>query len=936
MNHKALFLVLFACTVISVYSQNLQLDQLSDLSNENFEKGLYKEAYDLSSRYINISEQNGIKENPNYSDALMTKALCIMILDNSVNEFNALSNQSLKFEYEQNKCSDYYQELIENRNEGLLFFLNRNLNDIKKINTCFELIKGEPINLYTDSIGTELLQICTTLSSHKSEIYSLYDKAVSNYSNEKFITCYEIALKLKNLLEDDSLTNNSLYAECYQIIGLSSLLGKEDYEEFSRAMEIAINLEYQLMGLNYYWYLQCYADGLTKHSKNLPFPENLNLLKKAIDIYEVLPENEESGYQHALSDLSVYYRDIDIKQSVRLAEKALSIQKNTEDPDSIISYSNLCDYYTEIGQFDKAFEYGNIVLSHRKRTADYAGLRIIYKRLAKVLAHKKDFKAAITFAEKSLELSDNLSPVLYSEILNNLGTYYIATDDYSKGKEYLIRSFLYDKSKNNSYNLAGLYSKLNNQDSCKYYTHQTRNIIIEEILHTYRNLDEKDRFNYIHAQDTYHLLYMPIETCINWDYKGLANLSYDCLVQNNILLNSTFDIEDIFDRLHSTNFEAIKSQLSENEIAIEFWSNRDPEVGNFEYIYAFALKRNWNDVKVIKLLKDDIYRTLRNEIPTREDYLPLYESIWKPILSEIDISDGDTLYLSLDDILSQIPIENICGYDWIYMGDKYNIRRVSDTGKISTLKESHPLISAYLYGGAVNSFVSNDSFHEKSILASINRKYLPEIKKSFEYLPWSEVEVDSASAVLCTVLPSKNVYTMKDSLCTKRSIQQLSGTSPSILHFATHGFNISAENYDNISFGYDGHLFAMDHIGLVFSNVGDANEDYILSASEIAKLDLSTTDIVIMSSCNSGIGKFSAQNIDSELIYAFKRAGVQTLIVTLSRIDDAASSFFMKNFYECIASGMSKYHAFKTAQNTLRESEEFSKFPYWAYFVMID
>lgn len=222
------------------------------------------------------------------------------------------------------------------------------------------------------------------------------------------------------------------------------------------------------------------------------------------------------------------------------------------------------------------------------------------------------------------------------------------------------------------------------------------------------------------------------------------------------------------------------------------------------------------------------------------------------------------------------------------------------------------------------------------MLCSINRKYLTDIKKSFEYLPWSEVEVDSASAVLCTILPSKNVYTMKDSLCTKRSIQQLSGISPSILHFATHGFNISAENYDNISTGYDGHLFAMDHIGLVFSNVGNGNEDYMLSASEIAKLDLSNTDIVIMSSCNSGIGEFSAQNIDSELIYAFKRAGVQSLIVTLSRIDDAASSFFMKNFYGCIASGMSKYEAFKTAQNTLRESEEFSKFPYWAYFVMID
>ena len=722
MKHSAFFLILFAFTIICGYSQNLHLDQLYDFYNEKFEKGLYKEAYDLSSKYISISEQNGIKENPKFSDAQIIKALCTLIIDNSINEFNTLSNKSLNFEYEQNKCSDYYQELIENRNEGLLFFLNRNLNDIQKINTCLELIKGEPLNLYTDSIGTELLQICTTLSLHKSEIYSVYNKAVSNYSNENFIICYETALKLKRLLEDVSLTNNSLYAECYQIIGLSSLLGKEDFEEFSRAMEIAINLEYQLMGLNYYWYLQCYADGLTKHSKTLPFPENLNLLKKAIEIYEVLPENEESGYRHALSDLSIYYSDLDIKQSIKLAEKALSIQKNTEDPDSIISYSNLCDYYSEIEQYDKALEYGNIVLRHSLDNSDSEGLRIIYKRLAKAFAHKKDYKTAVVYASKSLDLSKTVTPALYSEILNNLGTYHNALNNYLIGKEYILESYKYAKTTVNTYNLAGTYAKLNDEDSCHYYIEQNRKMTINKLYNTYKNLDEKDGFNYIHSQYIYHLLYAPIEMCINWDYNKLANFAYVCLLQNKYLLNSKFDIKNINESLDLINLDVIKKRLKPNEIAIEFWSNRDPTVGNIEYIYVFALKREWGDVKVMKLLKDDIYRTLRNEISAQVDYLPLYENIWKPILSEIDISEGDTLYLSLDDILSQIPIENICGYDGKYMSDKYNIRRVSCTDKIYTLKATHPLISAYLFGGAVNSFVSNNSFYDENILDSIKKK----------------------------------------------------------------------------------------------------------------------------------------------------------------------------------------------------------------------
>lgn len=936
MNNRLLLVTLYLSSFIGGHSQNIQLDQLNSSYNESFAKGQYEQAFDMSSKYISISEQSGIKDNPNYSDALMTQAWCILILDNDINKFDALSMRALEFELERHECTDYYEELLVNRNEGLLFFLHRNLNNIDDTNTCLHLINADHINCYKDSISKQLIRESSEISLYKEVIYSLYNKAVSSYYDNKYELCYGLAQKLKKLLEDILLTDNSLYSACIEIIGVSSLLWKSDYTNFIECMEYAINLEYDLHGLYYYWFLQCYADGITKYSKNTSFPENINLLKKAIDIYEVLPENEDSGYRQALSDLSEYYSSIDIEQSIKLAEKALSIQKKNEDPDSIISYSNLCEYYTEIRKFDKAFEYGNIVLRHRKKISDYAGLRVIYKRLAKVSAHIKDFNAAIKYAEKSLELSDNLSADLYSEILNNLGTYHIAADNYSKGKEYLIKSFLCDKSASNSYNLASFYAQINNQDSCKYYILQNRDIVIETFLNTYGKLDEKDRFHYTHAQTNYHLLHMPIEMCIKWNYKEFANLAYDCLVQNNILLNSTFDIEDIIDRLNLTNFETIKSQLNENEIAIEFWSNRDPEVGNSEYIYAFALKRNWDDVKVIKLLKDDIYRTLRNDIPAREDYLPLYENIWKPILSEIDISDGDTLYLSLDDILSQIPIENICGYDWIYMGDKFNIRRVSDTGKISTLKESRPLISAYLFGGAVNSFVSIDSVAEESILASIDRKYLPDRIISFEYLPWSEVEVESASTVLHTILPSKNVHTMKDSLCTKQSVKQLSGFSPSILHFATHGFNISTEFYDSIYSGYDAHLFAMDHTGLVFSNIGCTNNDFLLSASDIAKLDLSTTDLVILSSCNSGKGKFSAHYIDSELIYAFKIAGVKSLILTLSRIDDAASSFFMKNFYGSLASGMSKHEAFKTAQNSLRESEEFSDFPYWAYFILLD
>lgn len=936
MNHKVLFFIVYVCTIICGYSQNLQLDHFYDLFNENFENGRYKEAYDFSSKYISISEQTRIKENPNFSDALMVKALCIIVMDNSIIEFNTLSNKSLNFEYELNQCSDHYQELVEDRNEGLLFFLQRNLNNIEEINTFLDIIKNKQISLCTDSAGIELTQICTTLALYKSEIYSLYNKAVSNYSNENFIMCYDTAYKLKRLLENISLTNNSLYAECYQIIGLSSLLGKNDYEEFARTMAIAINLEYELIGLKYYWYLQCYADGLTKYSKTLQFPENGYLLKNAIDIYETLPNNEESGYLNALSALSVYYSDIDISKSISLAEKALVLHRQIESPDTIIIYSNLCDLYTEMAQYDKAIEYGTKVLNHQQDIADNEGLRRIYKYLAKAYGRKKEFEEAIILAKKSLDLSDNISPDLYAEILNNLGSYYRAIKEYGKGKDYLVQSNKCKELSSNTYNLAGVYAGLNNPDSCKYYMNKNRELVVDEFLRTYKFLKENDRFSYLHKQDTYHLLYTPVELYISYGLDELINTAYNCLIQNKYILNAASNIEDIKSHIALNNIDTVKSQLAPNEVAIEIWSNRDLELGNSDEIFAFAIKRDWDNAKVIKLSKDSIYKTLRNEISTTKNFLSLYEYIWKPILAQIEISEGETIYMALDDILTQIPIENICGYDREYMGDKYIIHRVSDTSRIATTKESQTLKSAILYGGAVNSFVIGDTIPEGHILSSINRKSLEELKKAFEYLPWSKNEVNNASHVLCQLLPSENIRIMTDSMCTKNSVIQLSGSSPSILHFALHGFKISKEKYNNTSTGYDRHLYIMNHTGLVFSNTESTNNDYLLSASEISQLDLSSTNLVILSSCESGTGDFSSLNIDSELIYAFKRAGVQSLIATLSSIDDAATSYFMNEFYENLASGLSKHAAFKEAQSSLRKSEEFSKFPYWAYIVMID
>ena len=137
----------------------------------------------------------------------------------------------------------------------------------------------------------------------------------------------------------------------------------------------------------------------------------------------------------------------------------------------------------------------------------------------------------------------------------------------------------------------------------------------------------------------------------------------------------------------------------------------------------------------------------------------------------------------------------------------------------------------------------------------------------------------------------------------------------------------------------------MEHSGLLFSgalttdkiNTKDSLkvEDGILRSTEISLLDLSTTNLVVLSACKTGMGGTTPFGI-AGLQKAFKATGAKTLILSLNDVDDSATYMMMVAFYKALMLGHSKREAFKIAQQHLRNSEEFHSFEYWAYFVMLD
>lgn len=195
-------------------------------------------------------------------------------------------------------------------------------------------------------------------------------------------------------------------------------------------------------------------------------------------------------------------------------------------------------------------------------------------------------------------------------------------------------------------------------------------------------------------------------------------------------------------------------------------------------------------------------------------------------------------------------------------------------------------------------------------------------------LPASAREIDSISAILAS---GCTVETFAGSDATAARLTAMSGRAPDILHIATHGFYYRPGS-GQVPSELQGYADAMSLTGLAMSadTVGAAG---IISASEVAAMDLGNTSLVSIASCHSAQGEVTPEGIYG-LQRAFKKAGAGTLLLSLWEVTDGAASLFMTEFYRAIAAGADRYDAYAGARDAVR-----ARYPnpyYWAPFIMVD
>jgi CHAT domain-containing protein len=187
------------------------------------------------------------------------------------------------------------------------------------------------------------------------------------------------------------------------------------------------------------------------------------------------------------------------------------------------------------------------------------------------------------------------------------------------------------------------------------------------------------------------------------------------------------------------------------------------------------------------------------------------------------------------------------------------------------------------------------------------------IGNSDSSLHYAEIEVKNL----------KNIYDRVEILlreeATKKSVFEKSGNY-SVIHFATHGI-LDYNDYEN---SY-----------LVLASDMVSGDDGHLKISEIYRINnIDNCNMVTLSACETALSLEMLEGWPITTASAFLNIGVPSVIASLWKIDDKATSILMEKFYANLKS-MNKADAIRNAQLHLAADPRYSHPYYWAPFLLV-
>lgn len=683
---------------------------------------------------------------------------------------------------------------------------------------------------------------------------------------------------------------------------------------------------------------------------------------KAASIYREVLGEKHPDYAASLSNLASYYAaNNDFAKAVELGGQAVMIQVETlgaKHPSVASSLDNLSGYYAEINDCEKAIEMGGLASMvfkeiYGEHHPDYA---MSLANLSSYTAQKGDYVEAMDLLRQALEiLQDNTLQQfcsLPSSRRTNFWTKYafLFTEIYPS-MAYLSKVSaapdLYDKS--------ALFAK---------------GLLLSTELEVKRLIQESGDAEAVKMLDNLQSDRQMLQV-LNMMPESQRFANADSLArvisrQERKLMERSQAFGNFTNRLRVT-WKDVQQALKEDEVAIEFLSfnlwNSDKTM-----LVALTLRKDDKEPILTPLFENSHLSSVSD--PQFYNCPELTSLVWQPLTDRL--KDIRRIYFSSSGVLHNIGIEYAPGME------QYEMYRLSTTREIIDMKaikaQSRKLgseeVLATLFGGVDYSVspqsASSPHPSDDTDISEVREQRidlhralvdsLPTRGMSAQYLPSTLSEVESIYAALDKKRHTSNLFTGAEA--SETSVRSLSTHAPHILHIATHGFYFTEKQVNKqkhlqfVSRGYgltaaeiedkaltrSGLLLAGANRALKGGDIPLGDDDGILTAKEISNLDLRGLDLVVLSACKTGKGDVSQGEGVFGLQRGFKKAGAQSLIMSLWDVADEATQILMTAFYENLLQGQSKRQAFQHAQQHLRtvDNGQFDHPQFWAAFILLD
>ncbi|MBN4082140.1 CHAT domain-containing protein, partial [bacterium AH-315-B15] len=417
-------------------------------------------------------------------------------------------------------------------------------------------------------------------------------------------------------------------------------------------------------------------------------------------------------------------------------------------------------------------------------------------------------------------------------------------------------------------------------------------------------------------------------------------------------------------KVHELTWKDVQSGLNEGDCAIEFLRIKhhkdyhDDDSLKVQLYTALIIDKDCEHPTMVSLFQEKELEKILGTFPgnnlsyieqvygTKENTKSqLYDLIWKPMEKELE--NAKRVYISPVGLLHKISFAALAKEQDIYLCDIYDIEMKSSTGKI--------VLSDHASSGG-NVLGDNSSI---ALFGGIDYNTDSTSFEIWPYLEGSLGETQQIEKILKKEKLSYSYYSQRSA--TEANFKEIASKA-SILHVATHGFfyqdpeavtdRMIDEQESNIDMVFRGGMSGMGmntfvnstnpmmRSGLAFAGANDVwnrlsieGEDGVLTAAEVATLDLRKAELVVLSACETGLGDIKEFEGVYGLQRSFKMAGVKYLIMSLWQVPDKETSQFMTTFYKQLAKTNDIKLSFDETQREMRKKYD----PYyWAAFVLLD